>query len=120
MKKSIDGGKLYFPTTDRKSKCTVLHPLIKRQDSDLLKVSATAAKPKEDFNHGDKTETKTKSQETSCICNKAKKCHFNISFDFGHIWTLYHDMNQSQVLPSIFIHLFSQCFIGVIKLFEVV
>jgi hypothetical protein len=33
---------------------------MKRQESDLFKISATAANPKEDFNHGDKTETKTK------------------------------------------------------------
>ena len=99
---------------------TVLHPLIKRQGSDLLKVSTTAAKPKEDFNHGDKAETKTKSQETSCICNKAKKCHFNISFDYRHIWTLYHDMNQSQVVSSICVQLINKCFIGLIKLLEVV
>ena len=93
---------------------------MKRQGLELLKVSATAANPKEDFNDGDEAETKTKTQETSCICNKAEKCHFNISFDYGHIWTLYHDMNQCQVVPSIFIQLFNKSFIRFIKLFKVV
>ena len=60
---------------------------------ELLKALTTAAEPKEDLNDGDEAETKTKSKETSCICNKAKKRCFNISFDFSHIWTLYHDMN---------------------------
>ena len=97
-----------------------LHPLENRQELQLLEESTTATKPKEDFNDGDETGTKTKSQETSCICNKAKKGCFNISFDFGHIRTLYHDMNQSQVVPSISVQLFNKCFIGCVKLFEVI
>ena len=98
----------------------VLHPLMKRQGLELLKVSATAAKPKEDFNDGDEAKTKTKSQKTSCICNVAKKSYGYISFDFGDIRTLYHDMNQGQVFPSIFVQLIDQCFIGFIKLFEII
>ena len=98
----------------------VLHPLMKRQGLELLKVSATAAKPKQDFNDGDEAETKTKSQETSCICNIAKKCYGYISLDYGHIWTLYHDMNQSQVVPSICIQLFNKGLIWFVKLFKIV
>ena len=44
---------------------TVLHPLIKRQGSDLLKVSTTAAKPKEDFNHTQHTHSWEKTQCSS-------------------------------------------------------
>ena len=81
---------------------------------------ATTAYPKEYFYARDKTETNAQTQQATRITNKCDKGNGNISFDFGHIWTLDHDMDQSQVFPSIFIHLFSQCFIDVIKLFEVV
>ena len=93
---------------------------MKRQGSEFLKIPATAANPEKDFNDRDETESETKSKETSCICNKAKKSYFNISFNFGHIWTLNHEINQSQVVSSISIQLINKCFIGFIKFLEVV
>ena len=86
----------------------------------FFEVTTTPANPKEYFYARDETETNAQTQQATCIANKCDKGNGYVSFDFGDIWTLYHDMNQSQVLPSIFIHLFSQCFIGVFKLFEVV
>ena len=73
----------------------------------FFEVTTTPANPKEYFYARDETETNAQTQQATCITNKCDKGNGYVSFDFGDIWTLYHHMNQSQVLPSIFIHLFS-------------
>ena len=80
----------------------------------------TPANPKQYFYARDETETNAQTQQTTCITNKCDKGNGYVSFDFGDIWALYHDMNQSQVVPSICIQLINKCFIGLIKLLEVV
>ena len=86
----------------------------------FLECSAAAAKPEKYFNCRDETESNAKTKQSTCICNKCNQCHGNISFDLSYVWTLHHDMNKSQVVLTIFIHLLDKGFIWLVVFLKVV
>ena len=86
----------------------------------FLEFSAAAAKPEKYFNCRDETESNAKTKQSTCICNKCNQCHSNISFDLSYIWTLHHDMDKSQVVMAIFIHLLDKGFIRLAVFIKVV
>ena len=86
----------------------------------FLEFSAAAAKPEKYFNCRDETESNAKTKQSTCICNKCNQCHSNISFDLSYIWTLHHDMDKSQVVMTIFIHLLYKGFIWLVVFLKVV
>ena len=86
----------------------------------FLEFSATTATPEKYFNCRDETESNAKTKQSTCICNKCNQCHSNISFDLSYIWTLHHDMDKSQVVLTIFIHLLDKGFIWFVVFLKVV
>ena len=71
------------------------------------------------FNSRNETKTKTQPQQASSISHIACQSYSLFPLDFGQVWTLNCNMNESQIFLSILVQLIEKCLVGYWVVFEI-